>query len=92
MAVTETSAVPAFDTARRFVRVTGERPNGFIEFDFAIGDPELFVELILGREAFGEFCAANAVELLPPRDGQADGKTPDDFDWRLADATHTRFR
>ncbi|MFT3758396.1 phenol hydroxylase subunit [Thauera sp.] len=92
MAVTETSAAPAFDTARRFVRVTGERPNGFVEFDFAIGDPELFVELILGRDAFSEFCAANAVEFLPPPDGGAGGKTPDDFDWRLADATHIRFR
>lgn len=86
------ATAPKFDTTRRFVRVTGERPNGFVEFDFAIGEPELFAEMILGKEAFEEFCATNAVELLPPGDGQVQEKTPDDFDWRLADATQTRFR
>jgi len=85
-------STPEFDTARRFVRVTGERPNGFVEFDFAIGEPELFAEMILSKEAFEEFCATNAVELLPPGDEPTQEKTPDDFDWRLADATHTRFR
>lgn len=84
-----TSTAQPLDTARRFVRLSGERPNGFVEFEFAIGEPEIFVEMILGREAFAEFCAANRVEMLPPRD--ADAPT-DDWDWRLADATHTRFK
>ena len=79
----------ALDATRRFVRVTGERAGGFIEFDFAIGEPDLTVEMILTPEAFAEFCAANRVEMLPPRD--ADAPT-DDWDWRLADATHTRFK
>lgn len=82
-------ATPAMDTTRRFVRLSGERPNGFIEFEFAIGEPEIFVEMILGREAFAEFCAANRVEMLPPRDPEA---PQGDWDWRLADATHTRFK
>ena len=77
------------DTTRRFVRPSGERPDGFVEFEFAIGEPEIFVEMILPHEAFTEFCLANRVELLPPRDAD----TPQgDWDWRLADATHTRFR
>lgn len=80
---------PPMDTTRRFVRLSGERPNGFIEFEFAIGEPEIFVEMILGREAFAEFCAANRVEMLPPRDPDA---PQGDWDWRLADATHTRFK
>lgn len=82
------------DYRRRFVRLTGERPNGLVEFDFAIGDPDLFLEMILGREAFAEFCAANDVEVLPPRQmpDVDKGLGPDDWDWRLADATHTRFR
>ncbi|WP_079437439.1 phenol hydroxylase subunit [Zoogloea sp. LCSB751] len=84
-----TSTHPPMDTARRFVRVSGERPNGFVEFEFAIGEPEIFVEMILGREAFAEFCAANRVEMLPPRDPDA---PQGDWDWRLADATHTRFK
>lgn len=77
------------DTTRRFVRLSGERPNGFVEFEFAIGEPEIFVEMILPREAFTAFCLANRVELLPPRDPHA---PLGDWDWRLADATHTRFR
>lgn len=79
----------AFDTTRRFVRVTGERPNGFVEFDFAIGEPELFVEMILGRDAFEEFCVANHAERLETDEALAPA---DDWNWRLADATHTRFR
>lgn len=84
-----TSTHPPMDTARRFVRVSGERPNGFVEFEFAIGEPEIFVEMILGRDAFAEFCAANQVEMLPPRDPDA---PQGDWDWRLADATRTRFK
>ncbi|WP_078119091.1 phenol hydroxylase subunit [Thiosocius teredinicola] len=48
---------------RRFVRVR-ERHNGFVEFDFSIGDPELYVELILTDAAFDEFCTTNRVKLL----------------------------
>lgn len=94
MTAIENANVPdaAFDTTRRFVRVTGERENGFVEFDFAIGEPDLFVEMILSKQAFEEFCAANAVECLQPGSDEDREKTPDDFDWRLADATHTRFR
>lgn len=77
------------DTTRRFVRLSGERPNGFVEFEFAIGEPEIFVEMILPRVAFAEFCATNRVEMLPPRDPDA---PQGDWDWRLADATHTRFK
>ena len=77
------------DTTRRFVRLSGERPNGFVEFEFAIGEPEIFVEMILPRAAFTEFCATNQVEMLPPRDPDA---PQGDWDWRLADATHTRFK
>jgi len=57
---------PGFDLKRRFVRLTRVRPDGFIEFDFAVGEPELKVELILTAAAFRSFCADNHVELLPP--------------------------
>lgn len=80
---------PSMDTTRRFVRLSGERPNGFVEFEFAIGEPEIFVEMILPGLAFAEFCTANRVEILPPRDPDA---PQGDWDWRLADATHTRFK
>ncbi|MBS1191409.1 MAG: lapK [Rhodocyclaceae bacterium] len=78
------------DTTRRFVRLRGERANGFVEFDFAIGEPEIFIEMILGREAFAEFCAANRVEMLPAQ--EADAVKDSDWGWRLADATQIRFK
>ncbi|MFG1418049.1 phenol hydroxylase subunit [Xanthobacter sp. V0B-10] len=78
------------DISRRFVRVTHERAAGFVEFDFAIGEPELFVEMILGREAFAAFCADNRVEPFPPDPARADARG--DFDWRLGDATGRRTR
>ncbi|MDV7210188.1 phenol hydroxylase subunit [Azotobacter beijerinckii] len=85
--------VPAnLDIRQRWVRVTGERSNGFVEFDFAIGEPDLCVEMILTPEAFAEFCAANRVEVLPPRAPGAGTEGPSDWDWRLADATQTRFK
>lgn len=55
-----------FDATRRYVRVCQQRADGFVEFEFAIGDPELAVELMLPEAAFHEFCLANEVILLDP--------------------------
>ncbi|MDD3444314.1 MAG: phenol hydroxylase subunit [Zavarzinia sp.] len=77
------------DLTRRFVRVNRVRADGFVEFEFAIGEPGLFVELVLRPDAFEEFCAANHVEVLP---AEAAGDDRDDWAWRLADARDTRFR
>lgn len=52
---------------QRFVRVRGIR-NGFVEFDFAIGSPELYIELILNKAAFEEFCETNKVQQLSDED------------------------
>lgn len=57
----------ACDTSRRYVRVTQQRADGLVAFDFAIGWPELCVELLLPRAAFDEFCATNRVIRLEPR-------------------------
>ncbi len=54
------------DTTRRYVRVTERRADGLVAFDFAIGWPELSVELLLPAAAFEEFCAKNRVERLAP--------------------------
>ena len=58
---------PEFDVTRKFVRVTAERDDGLVAFDFSIGWPELSVELVLPRAAFDEFCAKNQVQLLDTR-------------------------
>lgn len=52
------------DLTRKFVRVTGERADGLVAFEFAIGWPELSVELLLPRAAFDEFCARQRVQRL----------------------------
>ena len=84
------SAQPTpLDATRRFVRPCGQRADGFIEFEFAIAEPEIFVELILTREAFEEFCTANAVTVLPPR---AETTPSSDWDWRMSDATRSPFK
>lgn len=56
--------LPAVDTGLRFVRVTEQRSDGLIAFEFAIGWPDLAVELLLPEPAFAEFCAANKVQRL----------------------------
>jgi phenol hydroxylase P0 protein len=55
-------SLPAVDTSLRFVRVTERRPDGLVAFEFAIGWPELAVELLLPAPAFEEFCTANRVQ------------------------------
>ncbi len=57
-------AIREFDVRARYVRITRIRNNELVEFDFAIGEPELFVELILPLKAFEEFCAMNDVHHL----------------------------
>lgn len=75
----------SFDTVRRFVRVCRERADGFIEFEFAIGEPQLCVELMLPAAAFREFCAANQVIVLEPH--------AESGDWvqRMNQATRTEY-
>jgi phenol hydroxylase P0 protein len=55
---------PAFDVNRRYVRFRELRADGYVEFDFAIGDPELCVELTLPLTAYQSFCRDNAVTYL----------------------------
>ncbi|KAB2887306.1 MAG: phenol hydroxylase [Burkholderiaceae bacterium] len=63
---TEPATVPetACDLSQRFVRVLGRRDNGFVEFAFSVGWPELSVELMLPAPAFDAFCAAHRVRRL----------------------------
>lgn len=49
-------AKPPFDVTKRYVRFRELRADGFVVFDFAIGDPELSVELTLPLRAYQAFC------------------------------------
>ncbi len=79
----------SFDPARTYVRVVKTREDGFIEIEFAVGDPELFVEIILPQAAFEEFRAMNKATLLGASE-VAPGEASD-LEWRLRDATHKRL-
>lgn len=61
---TAPSDLPAVDTTQRFVRVTEQRADGLVAFEFSIGWPELMVELLLPRPAFAAFCSRNKVQRL----------------------------
>ncbi len=85
-----------FDITHKFVRVVETRQDGMVGFEFAIGEPELFVELMMPAAAFKDFCAANQVTLLVPATAQnaseSEGKQHNDWDWSLRQATHQRFK
>jgi phenol hydroxylase P0 protein len=79
-----------FDVSRRFVRVTEKRQDGFVEFEFAVGEPGMAVELVMPQAAFESFCAANQAVFLQPRIDTGTGTS--DWAWTLRDATQQRFR
>jgi phenol hydroxylase P0 protein len=68
------------DPLQKYVRVTGIRNKKFVEFDFSMGDPTIFVELILPHKAFEEFCAHNNVKELTAE--QAIAVDYDKLKWR----------
>lgn len=62
---------PAFDVDRRYVRDRELYQRGHVQFGFAIGDPELAVELSLPLRACQEFCRTHAVTYLTREQGDA---------------------
>ena len=54
----------------KYVRIRNIVRDQFVEFDFAIDDPRLYVELILPKKAFDEFCIANQVTEMTPEQCQ----------------------
>lgn len=47
-----------------FVRVTDPDHRGFVEFQFSIGDPSLYLEMTLPPPAFEEFCREHDARVL----------------------------
>lgn len=77
------AAPEKLDTEAKYVRVTELRADGFVNFDFAIGEPEIYVEMLLPQAAFADFCAEHDPIRLEAAPFAADDN---DFLWRLADA------
>lgn len=74
--------------ATRYVRVRSKPDAKFVEFDFAIGDPCLFVELILPRAAFDAFCEQQQVQFMTPE--QEVAVDADMRKWRYGDERGSR--
>lgn len=60
----------SFDKMTRYVRVRSTSDAKFVEFDFAINDPNLFVELVLPKDAFRAFCEKNSVVMMTQEQGE----------------------
>ncbi len=65
-ASTTDNAKPKVDLTRKYVCVREVGADGNVRFDFAIGWPELSVELVLPQAAFDEFCRRNDVRMTLP--------------------------
>ena len=82
-----------WDPNAKWVRIVRERPNGMVEFEFAVGDPQLFVEMVMSREAFDAFCAMHAVTpTLGALPEAAPGSAAHEWDWSLRQAREQHFR
>lgn len=82
-----------WDLQRRFIRIVHEHGNGMVEFEFAVGEPEMFVEMVMPRPEFDDFCAMHQVQ---PTLGPLPEADPQDaaalWDWSLRDAREQHFR
>src|SRR5574344_1178226 len=91
-AAAETSE-PVWDVTRKYVREVQQHDNGMVEFEFAVGEPELFVEMVMPRAQFDEFCSMQGVQPTQGRlPEQADGSAAHEWDWSLRDARERHFR
>jgi len=66
---------------QRYVRVTKILHNKYVEFDFAIDDPTINVELVLPFEHFRTFCENNGVLHMSPE--QEASVEYDKLKWRF---------
>lgn len=85
--------VTAWDPDAKWVRIVGERGQGMVEFEFAVGEPQLYVEMVMPRSQFDEFCAMHRVTptigALPPAPADSEEH---EWDWNLREARERHFR
>jgi phenol hydroxylase P0 protein len=72
-----------FDRLPRYVRVRSAQEAVFVEFDFAIGSPDLYVELVMPRQAFEQFCVTNHVQHMDAQ--MSDAIDADMQKWRYGE-------
>lgn len=81
---TGVAAGEGFDPARRYLRVTRRRDDGMVELDYAVGAPEVYVEMILPAAAVEDLIARERPVLL---EGPRTTWTAEDVANGLADAS-----
>lgn len=69
----------------KYVRIRSKPEDRFVEFDFAINDPSLFVELIMPKNCFEAFCEHNQVVLMT--DEQSAQNDAEAAKWRYGTET-----
>ncbi|QIL72072.1 phenol hydroxylase [Diaphorobacter sp. HDW4B] len=55
--------LPKADLTQRSVNVLRRRDNGFVEFEFSVGWPELVVELMMTQPDFEQFCQRQHIPI-----------------------------
>ncbi|MCF8168590.1 MAG: phenol hydroxylase subunit [Rhodoferax sp.] len=83
---------PDFNPERKFIRIMKTHANGLIEFEFAVGEPELFVELLMAQSAFDEFCVMHQVTPTQGPLTQAQDGDNEEWDWSLRAAREQQIR
>lgn len=81
----DTKKPSELDRLTKYIRVRSQPDARFVEFDFAIGDPSLFVELVMPRGAFEAFCAAN--DVVPMTEEQIRSVDAEMDKWRYGEDT-----
>ncbi len=71
------------DKGTRNVRVTGRDNRGNVEFQFSIGDPSLYLDMVLPLRAFDEFCHENCARILSQK--ECEWIDVYDLRWRFGD-------
>lgn len=69
----------------KYIRVRSPQDARFVEFDFAIDDPGLFVELVMPKDAFKRFCQTNQVVEMTK--AQSDTVDAEMDKWRYGEET-----
>ena len=83
---------PHFNPSLKFVRIIEQHANGLVEFEFAVGEPELFVELLMAQAQFDEFCVMHGVTPTQGHLAVAQSSEEQEWDWSLRAAREQHLR
>lgn len=81
-----------FNPNLKFVRIIELHANGLVEFEFAVGEPTLFVELLMAQAPFDAFCAMHGITPTQGRLAVAHGSDEQEWDWSLRAARDQHLR